>query len=231
MRYAGAIRLDHVLGLMRLYVIPRGLSAVQGAYIELPLFSMLSVVAEESRKHRCIVIGEDLGTVPDNFRATLAAWGIWSYLVMMFEREHDGSFRSPATYPEKALATFNTHDLPTFAGWMAGHDLAVKRSIAVATGETDEERERSRRALRNALDVDSCNFEAAVSYLAQTSARLVSIGIEDVLELHDQINIPGTIEQHPNWRRRLPVSLEELESDQRLARITAILERSGRGSR
>jgi 4-alpha-glucanotransferase len=231
MRYAGAIRLDHVLGLMRLYVIPRGSSAAQGAYIEFPLLSMLSVVAEESRKQRCIVIGEDLGTVPEGFRATLAAWGIWSYLVMMFEREHDGSFRPPETYPEKALATFNTHDLPTFVGWMAGHDLDLKRSIAIAPGETDAERERSRQALRQALGSHACNFEAAVAYLAQAPARLVAIGIEDVLEVRDQINIPGTIEQHPNWRRRLPVSLEELAGDQRLARIKAIFDRSDRGSR
>jgi 4-alpha-glucanotransferase len=129
------------------------------------------------------------------------------------------------------LATFNTHDLPTFVGWMAGHDLDLKRSIAIAPGETDAERERSRQALRQALGSHACNFEAAVAFLAQAPARLVAIGIEDVLEVRDQINIPGTIEQHPNWRRRLPVSLEELAGDQRLARIKAIFDRSDRGSR
>ena len=84
---------------------------------------MLAVVAEESRRWNCITIGEDLGTVPENFRATLSAWGVWSYLVVMFERNWDGSFRRPDEYPERAIATFNTHDLPTFAGWMSGHDL------------------------------------------------------------------------------------------------------------
>ena len=93
MRHAGAIRLDHVLGLMRLYVIPWGLSAREGVYLKFPFESMLAVIAEESRRHGCIVIGEDLGTVPPNFRETMAAWGLWSYLVMLFERR-DGTVRS-----------------------------------------------------------------------------------------------------------------------------------------
>jgi 4-alpha-glucanotransferase len=105
----------------------------------------------------------------------------------------------------------------------------LKRSIGVDPGETDKERERSREALRQALGADACSFEAAVAYLARTPARLVAVGIEDVLEMHEQINVPGTIEQHPNWQRRLPVSLEELFGDQRLARIKAIFDCSGRG--
>src|SRR4029079_1213545 len=112
----------------------------------------LAVVAEESERCRCIVVGEDLGTVPENFRETLSAWGVWSYLVMLFERHGDGSFRRPADYPERALATFNTHDLPTFAGWMSGHDLRAKRAIGIDAGESDEERERSRLAVQAAIN-------------------------------------------------------------------------------
>src|SRR5262245_49855478 len=122
MRHAGAIRIDHVLGLMRLYVIPRGSKPREGTYIRFPFLAMLDVIAEESRHSRCIVVGEDLGTVPENFRGTMHAWGVWSYLVMLFEREADGSFKPAQMYRESALAAFGTHDLPTYSGWMSAHD-------------------------------------------------------------------------------------------------------------
>jgi 4-alpha-glucanotransferase len=235
MRHAGAVRIDHVLGLMRLYVIPHGLSAGQGAYLRLPFADMLAVVAEESRRWNCIVIGEDLGTVPENFRATLSAWGVWSYLVVMFERNGDGSFRQPGEYPVSAIATFNTHDLPTFAGWLSGHDLQTKHGIGIDPGETDADRDRSRAALKAALaastGTDEPNFDNVVAFLAATPTRLVSIAVEDVLAVTDQVNVPGTVTEHPNWRRRWPMTLEELAGDQRLRRIAALLSRAGRSSR
>ena len=234
MRYAGAIRVDHVLGLMRLFVIPRGLSASHGAYLRFPFEGMLAVVAEESRRWQCIAVGEDLGTVPENLRATLAAWGVWSYLVTLFERNWDGSFRRPVDYPHRAVATFNTHDLPTFAGWMSGHDLQTKRAIGVDPGETDDERHRSREALDAAVRAETgdqhVGFEQVVAFLAATPTRLVSLAIEDVLGIADQINVPGTVTTYPNWRRRWPVMLDTLRSDQRLVRIAETLARAGRGS-
>jgi 4-alpha-glucanotransferase len=229
MRCAGAVRIDHVMGLTRLFVIPHGAGAQQGVYLRFPLAAMLAVVAEESLRCRCLVIGEDLGTVPENFRQTLSDWGVWSYLVMMFERNGDGTFRRAADYPECALATFNTHDLPSFAGWMSDHDRRLKRELGVDPGENDEERERSRQALRVALK-GAESFEGAVGYLAATPTRLVSVAIEDVLGLEDQVNMPGTTDQHPNWRRRWPITLEELASDQRLRRIAATFSRAGRGA-
>lgn len=230
MRHAGAIRIDHALGLMRLYVVPRGMDARNGAYVRLPLDQMLSVIADESRKEKCIVIGEALGTVPEGFIDTLSTWGIWAYLVMMFEREWDGRFRAPDRYPEKALATFNTHDLPTFTGWIGGHDLRLKRSIGVDPGESEEDRERSRHELRVATQSDGGRFAPIAEYLARTPSRMVCIGIEDVLEMQDQVNIPGTVSEHPNWRRRLPVNVEDLAGDHRLAAVAAALARAGRGS-
>jgi 4-alpha-glucanotransferase len=234
MRHAGAIRIDHVLGLMRLYVIPDNWPAGQGAYLRFSFADMLAVLAEESRRWNCIAIGEDLGTVPENFRATLSAWGVWSYLVVMFERNADGSFRRPQEYREHAIATFNTHDLATFSGWMSSHDLKVKHAIAVDPGETEDDRHRSRVTLCNALTAMSGNhrigFEDVAWFLAATPTRLVSISIEDVLGLEDQVNIPGTVTEHPNWRRRWPVLLEELSSDQRMRRIAATFSRAGRAS-
>jgi 4-alpha-glucanotransferase len=232
MRHAGAARIDHVLGLMRLFVVPHGVGAARGVYLRMPLATMLSVVAEESRRWSCIVIGEDLGTVPDGFRETMAAWGLWSYLVMMFERNWhgDGSFKPPEQYRTNAIATFNTHDLATFSGWMNGHDLAVKHAIGINPGETEQDRDGSRAALLAALGKPQARFEDVAAYLAATPTRLVSIGIEDVLELADQVNVPGTVDQHPNWRRRWPVVVEELAGDQRLRRIAETFWRAGRGS-
>jgi 4-alpha-glucanotransferase len=229
MRHAGAIRIDHVLGLMRLFLIPHGSKPKDGAYIRFPFDFLLSVIAEESRRSGCIVIGEDLGTVPEGFRATMHKWGLWSYLVMMFEREGNGSFKQPQHYRENALATFSTHDLAPFAGWMSGHDLATKRAIGIDPGESEQDRERSRAALRSALG-EPGNILQVVEFLAATPTRLVSIGLEDILELRDQVNIPGTVLQHPNWRRRLPVAMEALRDDQRLRDVAAVFNRSGRGA-
>lgn len=229
MRYAGAIRIDHVLGLMRLFVIARGLGAADGVYLRCPFFSMLKVVSEESRRFRCVVIGEDLGTVPEGFRSTLASWGLWSYLVMLFERNRDGSFRPPSGYPDMAIATLNTHDLPTFGGWISGHDLHQKRSIGVDPGESDDERHRSREALKAATGGDG--LEGVVRFLAQTPTRLVSVSIEDILDVRDQINMPGTVTQYPNWRQRWPLALEALLSDPRFQRVAAVLEECGRAAR
>lgn len=233
MRYAGAVRLDHVLGLKRLFLIPRGMSAAQGSYVRFPFEPLLAVAAQESIANRCIVIGEDLGTVPDGFRETLADWGLWSYQVMMFEREADGGFRAPDGYRAQALATFNTHDLPTFAGWMSDHDLAVKRNIGIDPGESEKDRSLARAKLRDALGLperSDADFSAVASYLARTPSRLLAVAMEDVLGVRDQPNVPGTVHEHPNWRRRLPVNLEDLAHDRRLAALTDIMVSAGRSA-
>ena len=140
MRYAGAIRLDHVLGLKRLYLVPHGFAADNGVYVQMPFEPLLAATAQESVAHRCVVIGEDLGTVPEGFREQMAEWGIWSYQVMMFERDDHGSFRGIDHYSANALVTFNTHDLSSYAGWRSFSDLKLKRSIGIDPGESDEAR-------------------------------------------------------------------------------------------
>jgi 4-alpha-glucanotransferase len=234
MRYAGAVRLDHVLGLKRLFLIPSGMPASQGTYVRFPFEPLLAVTAQESVRSRCIVIGEDLGTVPEGFRETLADWGLWSYLVMMFEREQHGGFRAPEAYRENALATFNTHDLPTFAGWAAHHDLSVKRRLGLDPGESDEERTRARAALNRALGLPEdaeADFAAVAAYLARTPARLLMVAIEDALGVVEQPNVPGTVQEHPNWRRRLPVPLEELAQQKGLAAVADAIASAGRNAR
>src|SRR5207342_856735 len=140
MRYAGAIRLDHVLGLKRLYLVPHGFAADNGVYVQMPFEALLAATAQESMKHRCVVIGEDLGTVPEGFREKMADWGIWSYQVMMFERDDDVRFRGTDHYASNALVTFNTHDLSSYAGWRSFSDLKLKRSLGIDPGESDDAR-------------------------------------------------------------------------------------------
>lgn len=236
MRHAGAVRIDHVLGFKRLYLMPVGAGATEGAYVNYPFEASLRVVAEESRKAHCIVIGEDLGTVPAGFRDTMMRWGLWTYRVLLFERQNDGQFAAPRTYPEQALATFNTHDLPTFRGWITGHDLRTKHDIAVDPGETAEARTWWQGALRRLLGDhgggrSTEDFAAIAQVLAETPSRLVMVGLDDVLGVIDQVNIPGTVGEHPNWRRKLPLDLEDLESDQALAAVADVFAGAGRASR
>jgi 4-alpha-glucanotransferase len=211
-RYSGAVRLDHVLGLGRLYLVPAGASPREGAYVTMPLDALLALAALESQAQRCIIIGEDLGTVPDGFREKLREWGIWSYLVLLFEREHD-RFKAPDRFAPEALVTFNTHDLSSFEGWRHGHDLRVKSALTIDPGERDDERHHAIDALRRTLadnGIHADDFAAVTRFLCRTRSRILSVALDDVLGVIDQINVPGTVDQHPNWRRRLPVSLDEL---------------------
>jgi 4-alpha-glucanotransferase len=213
MRHAGAIRLDHVLGLKRLYLVPHGFPARQGAYVQMPLEALFAAVALESVRHHCVVIGEDLGTVPEGFREQMADWGIWSYLVVMFERDDDGHFRSIDRYQPNALVTFNTHDLCTYTGWRTFSDLKMKRSIGLDPGETDDARWHALHMLDEVLrqyDIQNNDLYSVAKFLARTKSRLMAISLEDLLGVADQPNIPGTVDEHPNWRQRLPVAVENI---------------------
>jgi 4-alpha-glucanotransferase len=213
MRHAGAIRLDHVLGLKRLYLVPHGFPARNGAYVQMPLEALFAATALESVAHKCVVIGEDLGTVPEGFREQMIEWGIWSYLVVMFQRDDQGRFRSSDTYLKNALVTFNTHDLSTYAGWRSFGDLKLKRSIGVDPGESDEARWHALGMLDELLrqhGIGRNDFYSVAGFIARTPSRLMAISLEDLLGVVDQPNIPGTVDEHPNWRQRLPISLEDI---------------------
>ena len=213
MRHAGAIRLDHVLGLKRLYLVPHGFAADNGVYVQMPFEALLAATAQESGKNRCVVIGEDLGTVPEGFREQMADWGIWSYQVMMFERDDHGAFRGVDHYAANALVTFNTHDLSTYAGWRGFSDLKLKRSLGIDPGESDEARWHALGMLNDVLRhhaIENHDLYAVAGFLARTKSRLLAISLEDLLGVIDQPNIPGTVDEHPNWRRRLPLSIDEM---------------------
>ena len=213
MRYAGAIRLDHVLGLKRLYLVPHEFAADNGVYVPMPFEALLAATAQESVAQNCIVIGEDLGTVPEGFRDTMAEWGIWSYQVMMFERDDRGAFRGPDRYLPNALVTFNTHDLSTYAGWRSFGDLKIKRSLGIDPGESDDARWHALTMLDEVLrrhGIRNNDLYGMVAFLSRTRSRLMAISLEDLLGVIDQPNIPGTVNEHPNWRQRLPLALDQI---------------------
>jgi 4-alpha-glucanotransferase len=215
MRHAGAIRLDHVLGLKRLYLVPHSFGPADGVYVQMPFEALLAVTAQESVANRCVVIGEDLGTVPEGFRDQMGDWGIWSYLVMMFERDDAGAFKGVDQYWTNALITFNTHDLSTYAGWRGFHDLKVKRSLGIDPGESDEARWHALGMLDEILSqngIEGYTFYSVARFMARTKSRMLAISLEDLLRIIDQPNIPGTVHEHPNWRQRISVSLEQVAS-------------------
>ena len=251
MARAGALRIDHVMGLMRLYWVPAGMTADRGAYVGYPVDDLLGIVALESHRQRCLVIGEDLGTVPPELVTKLADADVLSYRVLLFERQ-DGRFKSPHEYPRRALVAWSTHDLPTFAGWWSEKDVATREQLGIFKPE-DVQRERSDReggraalvaafASENLLDPATSPargdppeavFDAMHEFLARTPSAVMVVQMEDVLGEADQANLPGTVDQHPNWRRKLPLPLEDWRSDPRIRRVAKRLAgvRGGRKQR
>jgi (1->4)-alpha-D-glucan 1-alpha-D-glucosylmutase len=243
MREAGALRIDHVMALQRLYWVPAGSKATEGAYVRYPFDALVGLLALESHRHRCLVIGEDLGTVPDGLRHALAANDILSYRVLLFERDAAGDFKPPQDYPEAALATASTHDLPTLAGWWAGDDLRLRAALPRPGAEPDldarlagraAERARMLAALERAgvLPAEAAEPVASLTpalaiavqrFLARTPSALMVVQLEDVFGCREQANLPGTTDAHPNWRRKLLVAVGEHATDPRFAALAACL--------
>ena len=241
MRHAGALRIDHVMALTRLFWIPPGMTGRDGAYVQYPFEDLIRIVALESRRHRCVVIGEDLGTLPAGFPETLQRFGVLSYRIMSFERNDDGGLKQPAQYPERALVAVATHDMPTVRGLWVGRDIDWRGRVVegispewVDSSHADRKRTRQSTiaALRDAgLDPgdDAADqptpglAEAVHRFIARTPSRLLMVQLEDLLDLDEQANLPGTSSEHPNWQRRLPCTVGELFSHPHAGRIIAAL--------
>ncbi len=214
MRGRGGVRIDHILGLLRLWVLPEGGSAGDGVYLGYPFQDMLRLLALESWRHRCIVIGEDLGVVPDGLREELAKRGVLGIDVLMFTRDRDGAFLPPSRWRNSAVATTTTHDLPTLAGWRIGRDLDWRQRLG-AGGQVDRVAEGAQReaevaALSTQVQADGgdgTDLGGWRAFVAHAPAPLALLPAEDALGLEEQPNLPGIVEGHPNWRRRLPEPL------------------------
>jgi 4-alpha-glucanotransferase len=248
MQYAGALRIDHILGLMRQYWVAPGMKADEGIYITFPFKDILRIIALESRRNDCVVIGEDLGTVPDGFSEIMEAAGLLSYKVLFFERWESGLFKRPELYPSQSMVTVSTHDLPTLTGWWKGRDLHWRQTLNLYPNDAMGQQERSARIEdRNLLiatlaDLDvidlakapqqtpaEMNAELSIAvqkYMAKAPSHIQLIPLEDSLEIVEQVNIPGTIDEHPNWRQKLPVAMHEFWEESSVKSIAQAMQQA-----
>ncbi len=235
MRGCGALRIDHVMGLRRLWWVPPGAPSSMGAYVYYPAEELLAILALESHRERCMVIGEDLGTVPPEMRTLLHANGVYSYKVFFFERAADGGYFSPSHYPAQAMAALTTHDMPTLRGFWHCDDLALGRDLGLYPDEDKlqdlyRERHSAKQAILDSLaghgvlpdgighDVSWVGMNTALAqalqeHMCRGNSALFSTQLEDWLEMDKPVNVPGTSSEYPNWRRKLSKDLESFLND------------------
>jgi 4-alpha-glucanotransferase len=245
MRDAGALRIDHVMALTRLFWIPLGMSGADGGYVRNAFDVLIAIVALESARNRCMVIGEDLGSVPDGLRAQLRDAGLLSYRVLVYERhwQGDGSFCHPHEYPPQSLATLATHDMPTMTEFWRGDDIARRDALGLYPAAQQREEESARRAgergglLRLPAEcglppADSADAGAVIDALhgvvARTASMLAVVQLDDLLGEIEPVNIPGTYREYPNWRRKLALPVEEIVADPRWQRLAGAMRAAGR---
>lgn len=244
MRGAGALRLDHVMGLFRLWWVPRGRPATEGAYVTYPHDDLLGLIALESHRAKCMIVGEDLGTVPPGVRDRLAAERIPGCRLVLFERGAGGEFYNPRHLPASSVASFSTHDLPTLAGFWLGRDIDSRVAAGLLTNpaairEARLAREADRRSLLDALERDGMDVSdlrrrkftdhEAVDeiittvhrWLARTGAAVLLVSLEDALGEEIQRNLPGTVGTHPNWILRFSRTAADFHTDHRLRAVAA----------
>ena len=233
MKHCGALRIDHVLGLLRLWWIPKGENATKGAYIYYPVEDMLAILALESHRHQCSVIGEDLGTVPDEIVDILRDAGVHSYKVFFFETsEDDGGYISPKHYADQSMSALCTHDMPTLRGFWYCDDLKMGEELGLYPDAEQlkglfADRLASKQGILDSVawhgylpegvgrdaqyvPMDSYLAEALQMHVAAGSSTLLSVQLEDWLEMDQPVNIPGTVDEYPNWRRKLSMNLDEV---------------------
>ena len=226
MRHAGVIRIDHVLGLNRSFWVPDDGSP--GGYIRQPFDALLAIIKIEAERNNCAVIGEDLGLVPDNFRETMRDHGFYGYSVMQYEKDAQGAFRPPDDGSRQVLSCFATHDTPTVRGYETGRDIHWWQKLNWIDAESAAalHTERAQQVSDFRQDDD---FVAKVhEHLARSNAELVAVQLDDVLDVIEAQNLPGTIDEHPNWRRKYPVSLEDLPKNVGLRATSDVMSKADR---
>lgn len=239
MKHGGALRIDHALGLFRIFWIPSGMPPTQGGYVLQPSLDLLRIIALESRRNKTIVIAEDLGTIDEQYRNMLQQFRMLSYRLFYFERSYpDPAFTSPGQYAPMALCAITTHDLPTLYGYWEGHDIGVKGRLGIYADDQAREQDRAARQRDRGLILSALSKEnllpedvpedpalvpqmtpqlcgAIYRYLAKTPCKMVLVSLDDIIGTMDQQNLPGTVDQHPNWVQKTPLTLEAIVSDKR----------------
>ncbi|GGL97353.1 4-alpha-glucanotransferase [Pseudooceanicola nanhaiensis] len=239
---AGALRIDHVMALWQLFLIPENHPPADGTHLRQPFADLLRELAAQSRARQAVVIGEDLGFVPDGFRDAMETANILSYRILYFEQDDDG-FAAAASYPTSALACISTHDLPVMATWWRGIDIGLREAHGLVDPETSKlhaaHRERERKGLLRALerdgglpagtadaaapDLPEQALDAAHRFLARTPCLLCGVRLADLVGPTEPTNLPGTVDVYPNWRPRSPVRIEDLPEHPAFARVTALM--------
>jgi len=240
MRHAGALRIDHAMALQHLFWIPEGSTPQEGAYVTYPMEDLLGIIALESHRNRCLVIGEDLGTVPAGFRERMARSDVLSYRVLYFEKDYKtGAFLDAAAYPRLALAVAASHDLPTLAAWWQGSDITLQQRIGRLDSEKEAaaaraQRDKDRGLLAMTLDLSEGTsagtdkmIVAAHAFLARTPTVLTLAQLDDLTRETDPVNVPGTGDEYPNWRRRYSIELESLATDSLLQPVAETMRERG----
>lgn len=247
MQNCGALRIDHVMSMLRLWWIPYGETADHGAYVHYPVDDLLSILALESKRHHCMVIGEDLGTVPVEIVSKLRDSGVYSYKVLYFENDHEKNFRTPKAYPEQSMAVAATHDLPTLKGYWDSGDLTLGKALGLYPDEVVlrglyQDRELAKQGLLDALHKYGClpkraGHKASLMsmtpilnrgmqrYIADSNSALLGLQPEDWLDMAEPVNIPGTSDQYKNWRRKLTATLEQMFADERVNKLIKDLDK------
>jgi len=233
--HAGGLRIDHVMGLYRLWLIPAGASPQEGAYLHYPIDDLVRLLTLEAVRPRAIILGEDLGTVPEGLREKLAARGILGMRVLLFEQDPPGHFKPILDWPDSALATTSTHDLPPLAGWLASRDIDWNHRLQLIDAITERDWRDTRqteikglgqlleRNYHTPLQNPDAVIDASVRLLGHTRAPLVLLPLEDLLGVDEQPNLPGIIDGHPNWRRRFAAPAAALLDDADAARRLELL--------
>ena len=240
LRHAGALRIDHAMALRQLFLIPQGEPPSKGAYVRYPTDGLLSVLAEETARAEALVIGEDLGSVPEGFSEEMQSADILSYRILWFEHE-DGAFRPPADWPETALACLSTHDLPTLENWWSAEDVALRREHGLVSekgsAEHAAQRAAERRGLLSLLDEEGLGDPAWTAdgplpeglvvalhrLLARTPSLLAAVRLADLVGPARPTNLPGTLDAHPNWRPRSPAQVDEIADAPAFRAVTAAM--------
>jgi 4-alpha-glucanotransferase len=209
----------------------------------------MSVLALESVRHHCLVVGEDLGTVPPEMSHMMAERTVYSYRVLLFEKHLDGRFRQPSEYPRRAIATVTTHDLPTLRGYWSASDIALREQLELYPGDdvrdrVTDERIQDRSALLQALEAqglrpanchgpdapyDDTLAHAVQVYLARSAAALVVLQAEDLAGMADPVNVPGTSDEYPNWQRKMTLPSSELLAREQVRRLFADIDAARHG--
>lgn len=227
MRHAGMIRIDHVLGLMRCFWIPEG--RTEGTYVSYPFDALLAVVAIESVRNNTIVVGEDLGLVPEGLREELAASGIYGLDVLQFMRTPTGGFVDTADTRKLAVCTFATHDTPTAAGFFNATDARIRHELGDIDADTLEQtradRARAGKSLGTADPVNTMHRQ-----LARANAAMVAVQLDDIAGRTDQQNLPGTVDTYPNWRLKAPFSVDQVRTSNAFAQVAQDMAAQGRSN-